>query len=249
MKPCEPRCSLSQDAVTVTPLNIQEIRIAVHSGDARRLVEVLGGSIWTEILQLAGDALAGAAAQGVPGASELAEAWTTALRNRRSPEDDELAAELDAALGRRPPPPGQPLPVDLEELPDLLETRLGEEGGRVDLLTGEVWRPRLSSTSATRSPTTPPTSRTAAAGCTWVPKALRRATVTWRTSSPTWRTRSRRPARRRHRGARRVRTLQGHHLQLARGRGTLVPVLRRASPGSCTPVADRRGIPSDAGRW
>lgn len=140
MKPCEPRCSLSQDAVNRHALNIQEIRIAVHSGDARRLVEVLGGSIWTEILQLAGDALAGAAAQGVPGASELAEAWTTALRNRRSPEDDELAAELDAALGRRPPPPGQPLPVDLEELPDLLETRLGEEGGRVDLLTGEVWR-------------------------------------------------------------------------------------------------------------
>jgi hypothetical protein len=32
------------------------------------------------------------------------------------------------------------LPVDLEELSELLEAGLGEEGGRVDLETGEVWR-------------------------------------------------------------------------------------------------------------
>ena len=33
-----------------------------------------------------------------------------------------------------------PLPVDLEELSELLEASLGEEGGRIDLETGEVWR-------------------------------------------------------------------------------------------------------------
>jgi hypothetical protein len=38
-----------------------------------------------------------------------------------------LAAELDAAVGRHPAPPGIPLPVDLEEL---LEAGLGKDGAR-----------------------------------------------------------------------------------------------------------------------
>ena len=62
-----------------------------------------------------------------------------ALRERGWAGDEELAAELDAAMGRRPAPPGRPLPVDLDELSGLLETSLGEEGGRIDLETGEVW--------------------------------------------------------------------------------------------------------------
>jgi hypothetical protein len=45
-----------------------------------------------------------------------------------------------AGPGRRAALPGTPLAVDLEELSELLEASLGEEGGRVDLETGEVWR-------------------------------------------------------------------------------------------------------------
>lgn len=43
-------------------------------------------------------------------------------------------------MGRRPAPPGRPLPVDVEELSELLEAGLGEDGGCIDLETGEVWR-------------------------------------------------------------------------------------------------------------
>jgi hypothetical protein len=93
-----------------------------------------------DVLQLAGNALAAAAAEGVAGAEELAGAWGNALRDRGWAGDEELAAELGAAVGRRPAPPGRPLPVDLEVLSELLEPGLGEDGGRVDLETCEVWR-------------------------------------------------------------------------------------------------------------
>jgi hypothetical protein len=54
------------------------------------------------------------------------------------PGDEELAQDLLAAA-RREPLPGQPLPVDLEELSGLLEGDLtSNEGGLVDLRTGEV---------------------------------------------------------------------------------------------------------------
>ena len=43
-------------------------------------------------------------------------------------------------MGGRPAPPGWPLPVDLDELSELLEAGLGEDGGRIDLEPGEVWR-------------------------------------------------------------------------------------------------------------
>ncbi len=45
------------------------------------------------------------------------------------------------SAGRRPAPPGRPLPGDLDELSALLEASLDEEGGRIDLETGEVWHP------------------------------------------------------------------------------------------------------------
>jgi hypothetical protein len=120
--------------------DLQALPIAVYEADHRSLVRILGGGVRSDVLQLVGDALAAAAIEGVAGAKELAGACGDALRERGWAGDEELAAELDSATGRRPAPPGSPLPVDLEELSELLEAGVGEDGGRIDLETGEVWR-------------------------------------------------------------------------------------------------------------
>jgi hypothetical protein len=60
------------------------------------------------------------------------------LETRNLPGDEELAQDLLAAV-RRESPPGRPLPVDLEELSGLLEgDPASNEGGFLDLRTGEV---------------------------------------------------------------------------------------------------------------
>lgn len=69
----------------------------------------------------------------------------TALRDRGWAGDEELAAELEVALGYGPPDHAlAALPVDLEEFSLLLEGGAGEGGGVVDRLSGEVWpRPAM----------------------------------------------------------------------------------------------------------
>jgi hypothetical protein len=93
----------------------QGLRIVVHDGDRSSLVQILSGGVHRDALQLVGDALVAAAAEGVAGAEELADARVDALRERGWAGDEELAAELDAALRRRPAPLGRSLPVDSEE--------------------------------------------------------------------------------------------------------------------------------------
>ena len=61
------------------------------------------------------------------------------LRQRDWAGDDELADQLDAKLGSGPAPMLRPLPVDLDELADILEGDPLHGGGRIDLTTGEVW--------------------------------------------------------------------------------------------------------------
>lgn len=119
--------------------DLQAVRIAVYDGDSSGLLRILGGEVRVDALQLVGDALVAATAEGVPGAAGLANAWADALRERGWGGDDELAAELDGVTGRRPALTGKRLSVDLEELAGLLEAGLGEEGGRINLETGEVW--------------------------------------------------------------------------------------------------------------
>ncbi len=71
-------------------------------------------------------------------ASSLASSLLQRLQQRGLPGDDALAEDLLAAL-RSEPVPGQPLPVNLEELSMLLEgDSLSNAGGFVDLRTGEV---------------------------------------------------------------------------------------------------------------
>jgi len=116
-----------------------ELRSAVFVGDGQRLVAVLLQEPWEDRLQLTGDSLLIALTQGVDRASELASECASKLSARGWEGDEDLAEQLDAALGEQPAPMLQPLPVDLEELAAILEGDPIYSGGRIDLRTGEVW--------------------------------------------------------------------------------------------------------------
>ncbi len=118
---------------------MQQLRSAVYVGDGGAVVTALATGMPTEALQLAGDGLIAAVAAGVPGAPELAERCSEALRERSWTGDEELATELSRALGRGPARELSPLAVDLDELADVLEASMGEDGGVIDIHTGEVW--------------------------------------------------------------------------------------------------------------
>jgi hypothetical protein len=62
-----------------------------------------------------------------------------ALRERDWEGDVELADQLDALLANGMIPDLRPLPVDLEELSDILEGDPMNGGGRIDLQTGDAW--------------------------------------------------------------------------------------------------------------
>jgi hypothetical protein len=115
------------------------LRGALYRADGRAVVAALSTEDWHAALQLGGDGLLVALGQGVDGAPQLADRCATALRERAWEGDDDLAEQLEAALGQRPAPPLRPLPVDLEELADVLEGDPAHGGGRIDLRTGEVW--------------------------------------------------------------------------------------------------------------
>jgi hypothetical protein len=103
------------------------------------VVAALSGGVPIHSLQLVGDGLVIALAAGVDGAVELSRDCAKALRERFWEGDEELAAELDRVLAGDPESQLQPIPVDLEDLADVLEGELGGEPGAVDLITGEVW--------------------------------------------------------------------------------------------------------------
>ena len=115
------------------------LRRAVFDGDGQRVVVALSRGPWGDLLQRAGDGLLVALVQGVEEAPELTRRCVMQLRARAWEGDDELACQLEAALGDRPAPMLRPLPVDLEELAGILEGDLAHGGGRIDLHTGEVW--------------------------------------------------------------------------------------------------------------
>jgi len=89
-------------------------------------------------LQLAGDGLLIAVAQQAANAHAWAQQCATSLRDRGWDGDDELAGLLDAAVTSEEKPLLRPLPVDLEDVAELLESS-DFEGGAIDLDTGEVW--------------------------------------------------------------------------------------------------------------
>jgi hypothetical protein len=103
------------------------------------LVEALSAQRWDDALQLAGGGLLAALDQQVAGAREPAKRCAEALRERAWEGDDDLADQLESALGLGPVPLLRSLPVDLEELASILEGDPALGGGRIDLQTGEVW--------------------------------------------------------------------------------------------------------------
>ncbi|MDL5156919.1 UPF0158 family protein [Actinomycetospora termitidis] len=115
------------------------LRGATYRGDGETVVSVLGRLDPREYLQIGGDGLLLALVQRVDGAADLAGRWVEMLRERDRDGDAELADQLDARLGRGPSPMLRPLPIDLEQLTDVLEGDPTSPGGRIDLDTGEVW--------------------------------------------------------------------------------------------------------------
>jgi hypothetical protein len=116
------------------------LRAAVYRGDGPAVVRLLDGAgVRDDSLQLVGDGLIAAVGQGVTGAGELAGDLVVALRRRGWDGDAELAKQLDVQLGGGPAAMLRALPVDLEELAGILEGDPVTAGGRVDLVTGEVW--------------------------------------------------------------------------------------------------------------
>jgi hypothetical protein len=105
-----------------------------------RLLRADGEPPW----QLAGDGVAIAIGQQVDGAARVAADCIASLRERDWIGDAELADQLDGLVGTGPTPLLRPLPVNLEELSEILEGDPVTAGGALDLHTGEVWpRPAI----------------------------------------------------------------------------------------------------------
>ena len=117
---------------------VTALRMAVYNADGS-VVGVVRGRLTEQVLQLAGDGLLDALAKDVEGAVELAAQCAAALRERCWDGDEDLADQLQAALGRGATPLLRALPVDLEELASLLEGDPLCGGGRIDLRSGECW--------------------------------------------------------------------------------------------------------------
>ena len=119
---------------------LREFRAAVFTAKGEALVSLLRADPRPgHALQLIGHGLLAALTQNVDGARELAERCVTELRERDWEGDEDLVAALTARLGAGPAPLLRSLPVDLDELVDVLEGDAVAGGGRIDLRTGEVW--------------------------------------------------------------------------------------------------------------
>jgi hypothetical protein len=116
----------------------RQLRGAVYRGDGVAVVRLLGTG-GEASLQTAGDGVAIALSQQVDGARRLAVDCIASLRERDWIGDAELADQLDGLAGTGPTSLLRPLPVDLEELSEILEGDPLTAGGALDLHTGEVW--------------------------------------------------------------------------------------------------------------
>jgi hypothetical protein len=114
------------------------LRGAVARGDGAAVITALENLDVDKYLQLAGDGLLIAVAQQAADANTWAQQCATLLQDRGWDGDDELAGLLEAAVTSEATLPLRLLPVDLEDISDVLES--GDfEGGALDLDTGEVW--------------------------------------------------------------------------------------------------------------
>ena len=118
----------------------RRLQSAVVRGDGPALITLVGDGPTTEDpLQLIGEGLLIALAQKAGGSAEPTVRCASLLRDRSWQGDDLLAQQLVAALGESAVPTLKPLPLDLDDLADILEGDPVQGGGRIDLRTGEVW--------------------------------------------------------------------------------------------------------------
>jgi hypothetical protein len=115
------------------------LRVKVPVEDGTAVMEMTGPAVPENGLQAFGDWVLAALEQHADGAAEAARRMIAALRERDWEGDDVLADQLDALLGSGAMPDLRPLPVDLDELAGVLEGDPMYGGGRVDLVTREVW--------------------------------------------------------------------------------------------------------------
>jgi hypothetical protein len=117
----------------------RDLRVAVGARDADRIVSVLTDDLPSDGLQLAGDALLVAMVLDASDATGLARRCAGALAERSWAGDAELVVALGAATGDDSSGPLVSLPVDLEELADVIDGAPGEGEGYLDRVTGDVW--------------------------------------------------------------------------------------------------------------
>jgi hypothetical protein len=113
---------------------LEKLRGAVYRGDGAAVVAALHGRDLGGVLQLAGDGLLAARAQGVDRAAALARDCAERLRRRDGAGDAELADGIDGRDSDL-----RPLAVDLDELTTIIEGDPLQGGGRIDLRSGEIW--------------------------------------------------------------------------------------------------------------
>ena len=117
----------------------RDLRSAIFRADGHNILGVLEAGAWDEVLQLAGDGILLGLTQEVDGAPALARSCAAKLQARGWEGDDILANQLAAFLGEAPDPNLRPVPIDLEELSDVLEGDDTFGAGGIDLVTGQVW--------------------------------------------------------------------------------------------------------------
>jgi hypothetical protein len=116
------------------------LRSARHRADGPATVALAAKELErADALQLLGDGLLAAIDQHAEGAREMGSACAAMLRQRGWDGDDLLADHLEGLIGTGPALTLSPLPVDLEELSNILEGDPVYGGGRIDRRTGEVW--------------------------------------------------------------------------------------------------------------
>ena len=107
----------------------RRLRAAAYGGNAGEIMAVLKSDVVRELPQICGEALLVALAGDAAGAQSLAGECIAALSARDWAGDAELAADLQYTLGRSATPELTPVPIEIEQLADLLRGGEHHAGG------------------------------------------------------------------------------------------------------------------------
>lgn len=111
---------------------------AAYRGDGAEIVAMVTPDAIRELPQIAGQAVLVALAQQIPGAEAAARAVITRLSERDWDGDEQLRAQLEQGLGGDAGSAVPSIPVDLDQLVDLLRGGEHHCGGRLNVRTGEA---------------------------------------------------------------------------------------------------------------